>query len=1688
MSDGEMGALMRSHDWSQTPLGAVENWSQSLRASLSILLVSSCPMYLAWGKNLIQFYNDAYCPFLGSTKHPTALGQSASECFSQMWDSIGSIFEQVMVEGKAAALENQQFLLDRNGSVEECYFTFSYSPIPDEGNQVGGVLVTVIETTQRVLNKQKSPIQQAVNAAIQRSEERSQLAIQIAQLGTWIYNPNTNLVELDERMREIWGESENIVVLPLSQVIERIHADDREQVASTVKAALDPGSSGVYEVDYRIVWDDGTQRWVSANGQATFTGEGLRQAVEFLGTALDITDREQAERMLIEQKQLLELIASGQPLDECLAAVCASVTRLNSARACLLLTNAQRLTPHFITPDFPPSFGQALKDAPINDLCFGTCGEAVYRNEPITCADIANDDRWSQEWRDICIAHGILACHFKPVIGIDGLPFGLLMLCFSEARMPTDWEYQLAEFGTRIANIVFERERSSLALRESEAEYRTLFESIDEGFCICEMLFDENGDPTDYRFLKVNSVFERQTGLKQAVGKTARQLIPDLEAFWFEMYGSVVQTGESVRFENQSIAMNRWFDVNAFRIGEPQSHQFAILFTNISARKWMELNREFLATISQDLIKAASIGEIVATVGAGLHRYFHVSVCAFVEINQRADEAVVKYDWHQGDRPSLIGVYSLPEFVTDELLQVAKAGHPVVIRDYAVDPRITDPSRYAALNIGAEINIPLIRNGEWQFSLTMIHQQPYDWRDDEIELLQELASRLWAKLERAHAEAALSESRAELERQVQKFDATLSTITDSVFSFDRDGQFLYANQVLLDLWGRTAAEAIGKTLAELNYPEAVEQQLMNNTRRVFETGETIKDETAYTNPAGVDGYFEYILSPVFAADGTIESVVGSSRNISDRKSAEEALRRSEEQSRNILESIADAFFAVDENWRFSYVNQTAYRLVNRTPGDLIGKIFWEEFLGVNNSEFEQMHRRVMRDRVADSLTAFYPDHDRWYEVRTYPAASGITIYFRNVTDQIQAEVALRESEARLRFMLDASQIGDWDLDLTTEPHTAHRSLRHDQIFGYESLLPEWSYEIFLGHVHPDDRAAVNEKFQQTLSTSTNWNFECRIIHPDRSIHWIWVRSSVYSDSSDVPTRLLGMVIDITERKSAEEALHQSEARFQLLYDTTSNLLATEQPLTLMHNLFNGLATQLGLDYYYNYMMEEKDNRPMLHLRNYGEISDEVAQSIEWIEVGQYLCGLVAQRRQQIVLNQAQISNHPNAQLICSTGVTAYAGQPLIVQGRLLGTLSFASRTRTGFTPEEIDLLQSVCDQMAFALERTNLINSIQQQAEQLQRANQIKDEFLAVLSHELRSPLNPILGWTRLLQNGKLDAARQAEALKTIERNAKLQTQLIEDLLDISCIMQGKLSLTAAPVSLSFVISAAVETVRLAAEAKNIQIALDLDSEIALIYGDAARLQQVMWNLLANAVKFTPNSRQVTVELRQLDQVAQIRVIDTGKGINPQFLPHVFEYFRQEDGSTTRKFGGLGLGLAIVRQIVEMHGGTVRAESQGENQGATFIVQLPVMQQATLIASEPIHTQAAAEVLLDGVQILLVDDETDTREFQAFLLEQSGANVTAVASGLEALQALEQFIPDVLVSDIGMAKMDGYMLIQQIRSRSPNQGGTIPAIALTAYAAEIDQQRALQVGFQTHITKPVEPEELVRAIANLQKI
>ncbi len=392
--------------------------------------------------------------------------------------------------------------------------------------------------------------------------------------------------------------------------------------------------------------------------------------------------------------------------------------------------------------------------------------------------------------------------------------------------------------------------------------------------------------------------------------------------------------------------------------------------------------------------------------------------------------------------------------------------------------------------------------------------------------------------------------------------------------------------------------------------------------------------------------------------------------------------------------------------------------------------------------------------------------------------------------------------------------------------------------------------------------------------------------------------------------------------------------------------------------------------------------------------------------------------------------------------------------------------------------------------RKQLEQQLRQQAEALEQANRVKDEFLAVLSHELRSPLNAILGWAKLLQKQKYDEATTARALATIERNAALQTQLIEDLLDVSRIMQGKLTLNVKSVNLVSVIEATIENMCLAAEAKSIQVEFFVDAAVQPVAGDPIRLQQIIWNLLSNAVKFTPNNGRVEIRLSKVsdrekqqttDNYAQITVSDTGKGIRADFLPYVFDYFRQSDASITRSYGGLGLGLAIVRHLVELHGGTVSAKSPGEKLGATFTVTLPLHVQPETSDIVRSHSQAHN---LTGIQVLVVDDEADSRELLTFVLEDCGAQVTATQSARQALAALEKATPDVLVSDIGMPGEDGYTLLCQVRSLKSKQR-EIPAIALTAYARDEDYSRAIAAGFQLHIPKPIDPATLIAAIANL---
>ena len=810
------------------------------------------------------------------------------------------------------------------------------------------------------------------------------------------------------------------------------------------------------------------------------------------------------------------------------------------------------------------------------------------------------------------------------------------------------------------------------------------------------------------------------------------------------------------------------------------------------------------------------------------------------------------------------------------------------------------------------------------------------------------------------------------------------------------------------------------------------------------------------------------------------------------KQAEAILRRSEESEdrfRTLADNISQMMWMTDASGWIYWYNQRWFDYTGTTLEAMEG---WG---------WQEVHHPEHVDRVTEhfrhSLELGEPWEDtfplrgkdgiyRWFLSRAMPIrdeAGRIQGWFgtnTDITDRLRAEDALRDSESRFRLMVEsAKEYAIFTMDMNGEVINWNSGAEH--LLGYtEPEIVGQNYQILFT---PEDIAeGVERREMESALQEGGANDERWHQRQDGSRFWANGLAMPLLDEAGQVQGFMKILRDMTEEKQASE-------RLQLLYETASNLLTAEQPLVLMNSLLSKLSVQMDLQFYVQYFIQQDNQRPMLQLILFNGLSEEAVHPLRQLEWGEGICGWVAQQHHQIVLNEVQQSTLPNAQVLRSMGVTAYASQPLIVQGRLLGTLAFGSFTRTEVLPEEAELLQAISDQVAVAIDRTNLTDSLKQQTEQLSQANRIKDEFLAVLSHELRTPLNPILGWSKLLRTRKYNEATVNRALETIERNAQLQTQLIEDLLDVSRILQGKLSLKVSPVALNFIIQAAMETVRLAAEAKAIQIQTLIEPDVGQVLGDSGRLQQVVWNLLSNAVKFTPQGGQVSIKLEKIENQAQVTVSDTGKGIDPEFLPYVFDYFRQADSATTRKFGGLGLGLAIVRQIVELHGGTVWVESPGEDQGATFIVRLPLL--SSNLEKDKDENQSLGFTSdgssLAGLRVLVVDDETDSRNFTAFVLEQEQAEVLALSSALEALQKLERYNPDVLLTDIGMPDMDGYMLIRQVRTLPTEQGGQVVAIALTAHAGDFDQQQALQAGFQHHLAKPIEPDELIKTIATLTR-
>ncbi len=636
-------------------------------------------------------------------------------------------------------------------------------------------------------------------------------------------------------------------------------------------------------------------------------------------------------------------------------------------------------------------------------------------------------------------------------------------------------------------------------------------------------------------------------------------------------------------------------------------------------------------------------------------------------------------------------------------------------------------------------------------------------------------------------------------------------------------------------------------------------------------------------------------------------------------------------------------------------------------------------------------------------------------------------------------------------------------------------------------------------LHPDDLERAKENWRRAVATGEPYVIEYRLRRgSDGAYRWFIARGLPLRDVRGYIEGWFGTCTDIDDQKRGAETLH-------FLSEASAVLAASLDHAATLQQVVR-LAIPSLADWCYVDLVSEDGRVERVEVAHADPTLTGLAARVRDVVAGENpghpptkalrsgRTVLISQFTPELEEGAARDAEH--LRTIRELRVRSLLSAPLLARGRTLGVLTFLTTEASGRQYGEADVLlvEEVARRAAMAIDNARLFSLAQAERQRAEEANRLKDDFLATVSHELRTPLTAMLGWMKMLRTGRLPADKHEKALETVDRNAQVQAQLVEDLLDVSRIMSGKLRLEPRPVHLADVIQAAMESVRPAADAKDIRLEPELTARgDDLVTGDPGRLQQVVWNLLSNAVKFSPAGSRVRVLLRRVEGSVEVAVVDEGPGIPADFLPHVFERFRQLESGTTRRYGGLGLGLAIVRHLVEQHGGTVHVASEGPGRGATFTVRLPPAQpraaQADTAAprksaSFPVIREPAPPTLARR-RILVVDDEEDNREVMKALLEESGAHVVTAASAAEALQRLREARPELLISDIGMPGEDGYGLITRVRALPAAEGGGVPAVALTAYARVEDRTRALTAGFDMHVAKPVEPAELLSLLTHL---
>jgi PAS domain S-box-containing protein len=879
----------------------------------------------------------------------------------------------------------------------------------------------------------------------------------------------------------------------------------------------------------------------------------------------------------------------------------------------------------------------------------------------------------------------------------------------------------------------------------------------------------------------------------------------------------------------------------------------------------------------------------------------------------------------------------------------------------------------------------------------------------------------------------------------------LEANVDGIIAFDREFRYTTWNRAMERISGVKREDVLGKCAFDLF--SCLRETGEDEYYIAALAGQSVVAENRpYIIPqSGCKGFFDGYYSPRHDEQGNVVGGVAIIRDVTDRKVAEASALDEHRRLSFHVENTPLAVIEWDQEFRVRRWSPAAQKLFGWKADEVMGKRYsdWEfvvsedldvvDMVGRRQNQGQELHN-ISRNRNYTKLGSIL--HCEWYNSALYNDAGKLVSVLSLVLDVTVAtriEDALRKSEAQYRLLFESNPQAMWVYDLTTLRFLAvnDAAVRH---YGYSRAE---FLDMTIKDIRPPEDVALLEKYLNSENT-----------HPDAG-EWRHRKKDGTLINVDVTANRLTfggrpaefvLVRDITERKKAEKALRISEDRYRDLVDNSHELICTHDLQGRVLSVNPWASRVLGYP---------QESIIGTNIRN----------------------GLLPEYREQFDEYLRIVTTEGSARGVMK--VRTATGE--------IRLWEYYNTLRTEGVEKPI-----VRGMAHDVTERREALKREKEARMEAEAANRVKDEFLSTLSHELRTPLTAIMGWSDLLLHDEVDPDKRTQAIETIFRNANSQCQLINDLLEVSRIITGKLRLEFVACELHSVIEAAAEGIRPTAEAKGVRLQVLLEPQIGPVFGDRERLQQVVWNLLSNGVKFTHKGGLVQVILQRINSHVEIVVSDTGVGIKPDFLPHVFDRFRQADGSTTRNYGGLGLGLAIVRHLVELHGGTAWAESAGENQGAKFTVRLPTM---TLTEHQPdeVLRQPAISMVerdhqpasLDGLRVLVVDDEFDARTLLTAMLERCGAQVIAVGSAREGIDSVESWKPDVLIADIGMPVEDGYGLIRRVRALPKEHGGQTPALALTAYARTEDRVRALSEGYHVHLAKPVGRAELAAVVAGL---